>query len=185
MAAQQIASGLTQPRAHEHRYGCCGSRMDSPDMDKLADADLMSLEQYARERRHSARGCCVTRASGSSRSGRNAHLVLRGSTHGAVPVQEMLRIERIFEPQGIADELGAYNPLIPDGSNWKATLLIEFAQPEERARSARAPEGDRGWLLGAVAGHAACVRHCRRGSGARERGEKPRRCIYGFELSPA
>jgi hypothetical protein len=50
-------------------------------------------------------------------------------------VQEMLRTERIFEPQGIADELGVYNPLIPDGSNWKVTLLIEFTQPEERARA--------------------------------------------------
>ena len=41
-------------------------------------------------------------------------------------VQEMLRAERIFEPAGIAEELAAYNPLIPDGSNWKVTLLIEF-----------------------------------------------------------
>jgi len=47
-------------------------------------------------------------------------------------VQEMLRIERIFEPDGIESELDAYNPLIPDGSNWKATLLIEYPDPEER-----------------------------------------------------
>src|SRR6185312_15985217 len=45
-----------------------------------------------------------------------------------------LRVERIFEPEGIAEELGAYNPLIPDGTNWKVTLLIEFPDPEERAR---------------------------------------------------
>jgi hypothetical protein len=49
-------------------------------------------------------------------------------------VQEMLRIERIFEPAGIQDELDAYNPLIPDGANLKATLLIEYADPDERAR---------------------------------------------------
>ena len=49
-------------------------------------------------------------------------------------MQEMLRTERIFEPDGIAEELEAYNPLIPDGSNLKATLLIEYADPAERAR---------------------------------------------------
>jgi hypothetical protein len=47
-------------------------------------------------------------------------------------VQEMLRTERIFEPEGIADELAAYNPLIPDGSNWKVTFLIEYPDAEER-----------------------------------------------------
>jgi hypothetical protein len=47
-------------------------------------------------------------------------------------VQEMLRTERIFEVEGIAEELETYNPLIPDGSNWKVTLLIEFPDPEER-----------------------------------------------------
>src|SRR5580765_2255752 len=49
-------------------------------------------------------------------------------------VQEMLRIERIFEDDGIQHELDAYNPLVPDGSNWKATLLIEYPEPEERKR---------------------------------------------------
>jgi hypothetical protein len=47
-------------------------------------------------------------------------------------VQEILRTERIFEPEGIADELEAYNPLIPDGRNWKVTLLVEFADPATR-----------------------------------------------------
>jgi hypothetical protein len=69
-------------------------------------------------------------------------------------VQEMLRIERIFEPQGIADELAAYNPLIPDGSNWKATLLIEFPDPEERKAALAALKGieNRCWVE--VHGHA-------------------------------
>jgi Protein of unknown function (DUF3501) len=56
-------------------------------------------------------------------------------------VQEILRAERIFEPQGIAEELGAYNPLIPDGRNWKVTLLIEFPAAEERQRQLRALKG--------------------------------------------
>jgi len=63
-------------------------------------------------------------------------------------VQEMLRTERIFEPAGILDELGAYNPLIPDGNNWKVTLLIEFADPLERARELARLRGieDRCWV---------------------------------------
>ncbi len=52
-------------------------------------------------------------------------------------VQEMLRTERIFEAEGIAEELAAYNPLIPDGRNWKVTLLIEFTDPEMRRVAAR------------------------------------------------
>ncbi len=69
-------------------------------------------------------------------------------------VQEMLRIERIFEPQGIADELAVYNPLIPDGSNWKATLLVEFPDPEERRAALAALKRieDRCWVE--VQGHA-------------------------------
>ena len=65
----------------------------------------------------------------------------------------MLRIERIFEPEGIAEELGAYNPLIPDGRNWKATLLIEFPDAEERTRQLAKLRGieDRCWVQ--VHGH--------------------------------
>jgi hypothetical protein len=65
----------------------------------------------------------------------------------------MLRIERIFEPEGIADELAAYNPLIPDGSNWKATLLIEYPEVEQRRAALAQLKGveDRCWVQ--VAGH--------------------------------
>src|SRR5204863_7748375 len=63
-------------------------------------------------------------------------------------VQEMLRIERIFEEEGIRGELEAYNPLIPDGSNWKATMLIEYPEPEERRRRLAELKGieDRAWV---------------------------------------
>ena len=68
-------------------------------------------------------------------------------------VQEMLRIERIFESEGIADELAAYNPLIPDGTNWKATLLVEFPDADERRVALASLKGveDRCWVQ--VAGH--------------------------------
>ena len=63
-------------------------------------------------------------------------------------VQEMLRVERIFEPDAVLEEIDTYNPLIPDGSNWKATLLIEYEDVEERARAlARMPGVEhRVWL---------------------------------------
>jgi hypothetical protein len=68
-------------------------------------------------------------------------------------IQEMLRAERIFEPEGIEEELSAYNPLIPDGHNWKVTLLIEFPDESERRRQLAALKGieDRAWVQ--VSGH--------------------------------
>jgi len=65
----------------------------------------------------------------------------------------MLRIERIFESEGIADELAAYNPLIPDGSNWKVTLLIEYPEVDARRAALAQMKGieDRCWVQ--VAGH--------------------------------
>ncbi|HET9350327.1 MAG TPA: DUF3501 family protein, partial [Burkholderiales bacterium] len=56
-------------------------------------------------------------------------------------VQEMLRIERIFEEEGIQHELDAYNPLVPDGGNWKATMMIEYPEPDERRRMLAALKG--------------------------------------------
>jgi hypothetical protein len=69
-------------------------------------------------------------------------------------VQEMLRAERIFEPEGIEEELESYNPLIPDGANWKATLLIEYPDEAERRRELAMLKGieDRCWVQ--VGGHA-------------------------------
>ena len=86
-------------------------------------------------------------------------------------VQEMLRAERIFEPEGIAEELESYNPLIPDGSNWKVTLLIEYPDESERRRELTQLKGieDRCWVQ--VSWPGTGFRDRRRGSGARERGE--------------
>ena len=93
-------------------------------------------------------------------------------------VQEMLRVERIFEEEGIRDELDAYNPLIPDGSNWKATMLIEYPDVEERTFDACATEGRRGPGVGAGRRAArACTRSPTRTSSARTR-KRPRPCIF-------
>lgn len=108
---------------------------------KLAATDLMSLEQYARER-----GAFRTRVLEHKRArqlevGPNTTWSFEDRLTIQYQIQEMLRIERIFEPEAIAEELAAYNPLIPDGRNWKVTLLIEFAQPEERRRQLQTLKG--------------------------------------------
>jgi hypothetical protein len=121
-------------------------------VNKLVVADLMSLEQYARER--PAFRARVLRHKGERQLavGPDATWAFEDRLTVQYQVQEMLRAERIFEPQGIEDELGAYNPLIPDGSNWKVTLLLEF-QPEERPQALAQLKGveDRCWVQ--VAGH--------------------------------
>jgi hypothetical protein len=75
-------------------------------------------------------------------------LIFEDETTIRYQVQEMLRIERIFEEEGIRGELETYNPLIPDGANWKATMLIEYPEPEERRRRLAQLKGieDRTWV---------------------------------------
>lgn len=103
-------------------------------MQKLTHADLMKLEDYARER--SAFRTRVLAHKQHRRVHLGAHLTLLFEDRLTVhyQVQEMLRIERIFEPAAIAEELDTYNPLIPDGNNLKATLLIEYDDVEVRKR---------------------------------------------------
>jgi hypothetical protein len=95
-------------------------------MSKLAVADLMPLEQYARERSGFRTRVLKHKALRQLPVGPNCSWLFEDRLTVQYQVQEMLRTERIFEPDGIAEELGAYNPLIPDGSNWKVTLLLEF-----------------------------------------------------------
>jgi Protein of unknown function (DUF3501) len=122
-------------------------------MNKLSAGDLMSLEQYARERPAFRDKVLRHKAERQLAVGPNATWLFEDRLTVQYQVQEMLRAERIFEPQGIQDELEAYNPLIPDGGNWKVTLLIEFAQPAERVRALARFNGieDACWVQ--VAGH--------------------------------
>lgn len=117
-------------------------------MNKLLASDLMPLEQYARERPVFRARVLAHKSSRQLAVGPNATWCFEDRLTIQYQVQEMLRTERIFEPQGIADELGAFNPLIPDGSNWKVTLLIEFLQPAERAQALAQLKGieDRCWV---------------------------------------
>jgi len=101
-------------------------------MRKLTRDDLMSLEQYAEERPAFRDRVMAHKKDRRLALGTNAVLYFEDRLTMQYQVQEMLRIERIFEAHGINDELEAYNPLIPDGTNWKATFMIEFAEAEER-----------------------------------------------------
>ena len=101
-------------------------------MHKLTPGDLYSLEQYARMRDEFRQKVIAHKKIRQVAIGSNAALYFEDRLTMQYQVQEMLRIERIFEPQGIAEELEAYNPLIPDGSNWKATFMIEYPDIEER-----------------------------------------------------
>jgi len=107
----------------------------------LAASDLMSLEQYARERPSLRARMIQYRRTRQLAVGPNCTWNFEDRSTVHYQVQEMLRTERIFEPDGIAEELGAYNPLIPDGSNLKVTLLIEYTDAQERGRQLVALRG--------------------------------------------
>jgi hypothetical protein len=101
-------------------------------MQKLSRADLYSLEQYAEMRDELRRKVMEHKRHRRVDLGPNAVLYFEDRVTMLYQVQEMLRAERIFEPEGIEDELGAYNPLIPDGDNWKATFMIEVPDLQQR-----------------------------------------------------
>jgi len=103
-------------------------------MDKLTKADLYTLETYASERPAFRARVLAHKQARRVPVGAHVTLIFEDRLTIQYQVQEMLRVERIFEPAGIEEELAAYNPLIPDGSNLKATMLIEYPDVEERAR---------------------------------------------------
>ena len=101
-------------------------------MQKLTREDLLSLEQYAEQRAAFRDTVMAHKKDRRLDLGTNAALYFEDRLTMQYQVQEMLRIEKIFEADGINEELEAYNPLIPDGSNWKATFMIEFPEANER-----------------------------------------------------
>ena len=95
---------------------------------------LLSLEAYARQRTQFRAKVMEHKKLRTIHVGAHVTLQFEDELLIRYQIQEMLRIERIFEEQGIQGELDAYNPLIPDGGNWKATLFIEYPEVEERRR---------------------------------------------------
>jgi hypothetical protein len=99
---------------------------------KLGRDDLMSLEQYSEARDGFRNEVMEHKRNRRVHLGTNAALYFEDRLTMQYQVQEMLRIERIFEAAGINEELDVYNPLIPDGENWKATFMVEFPDEDER-----------------------------------------------------
>src|SRR4029079_2421681 len=103
-------------------------------MNKLNANELWKLEDYARERDAFRARVLAHKRARTLQLGAHLTLLFEDRLTVQYQVQEMLRAEKIFEPEGIAEELAAYNPLIPDGRNLKCTMLIEYADVEVRKR---------------------------------------------------
>ncbi len=101
-------------------------------MTHLSHEDLYSLEEYARIRPEFRAKVIEHKKQRRLPIGPNAALYFEDELTMQYQIQEMLRIEKIFEPDGIQDELDVYNPLIPDGMNWKATFMMEYDKVDER-----------------------------------------------------
>jgi Protein of unknown function (DUF3501) len=117
-------------------------------MDKLTVDELFTLERYARERPAFRARVLEHKRDRQLAVGPHVTWLFEDRLTMQYQVQEMLRAERIFEPEGIAEELESYNPMIPDGSNWKVTLLIEYPNEAERRERLTQLKGieDRCWV---------------------------------------
>ncbi|MGH1537640.1 MAG: DUF3501 family protein, partial [Gammaproteobacteria bacterium] len=102
-------------------------------MQKLSRQDLHSLEDYSAMRDEFRTQIIQHKKNRVLQVGPNVSMHFEDRLVMQYQIQEMLRAEKIFESDGIQEELDAYNPMIPDGSNWKVTFMIEFPDPDERA----------------------------------------------------
>ncbi len=115
---------------------------------------LMSLEAYSKYRKENKPAIMAHRKLRSVRLGENLNLQFESETTLRYQIQEMLRIEKIFEEDGIQQELDAYVPLLPEGSNWKGTLLLEYTDVNERKRELARLIGIEDRMFVEVEGHA-------------------------------
>src|SRR3979409_2799932 len=122
-------------------------------MPRIDRSSLMTLEAYARERPQFRAKVMAHKKNRRVQLGDDVTLIFEDELTNRYQVQEMLYAERIFEEQGIQGELDAYNPLVPDGRNLKATMMIEYPDPDERGKRLAAAHAlhHKGWLQ--VAGH--------------------------------
>ena len=120
----------------------------------LDRASLMTLEAYAKARKAIQAEIIPHRRLRSVLLGEHLNLQFEDERTVRYQIQEMLRVEKIFEEEGIAQEIDAYAPMIPDGGNWKATLLIEYTDPNERRRELARLIGVEDRLFVEVEGHA-------------------------------
>ena len=103
-------------------------------MAKISHSSLMTLEAYSKTRNDFRSKVMAHKKNRNVALGDHVTLIFEDELTIQYQVQEMLRVEKIFDEAGIQEELDTYNPLIPDGSNWKATMMIEYTDVEERHR---------------------------------------------------
>ncbi len=125
----------------------------------LTRADLLSLERYAAERAQFRARVIAHKKARNIALGPHIRLLFEDRLTVQYQIQEMLRIERIFEPESIQDELDAYNPLIPDGRNLKATMLLEFPDANVRAERLAQLGGIEHRIYAEVAGQSRVFAH--------------------------
>ena len=102
-------------------------------MGRITADSLMTLEAYAKVRSEFRERMIAHKKNRKIHLGEHVTLLFEDELTVRYQIQEMLRAEKVFEEAGILDELDAYGPLVPDGSNWKATMMIEFSDPVERS----------------------------------------------------
>ncbi|MBB5016522.1 DUF3501 family protein [Rehaibacterium terrae] len=154
-------------------------------MEKLTRSDLYTLEAYAAGRAAFRNRVLAHKKARRLRLGEHVTLLFEDRLTIQYQIQEMLRIERIFEPEGIQDELDAYNPLIPDGSNLKATMLIEFPDIEQRRRELARLGGIEHRVYAQVDGHDRIFAIADEDLGRSEAGKTAAVHFLRFEFAPA
>jgi hypothetical protein len=117
-------------------------------MPAITAESLMTLEAYSKARKEFRAKVIAHKKNRTIHLGKHVTLLFEDELTMRYQVQEMLRIEKIFEEEGIQDELDAYNPMVPDGFNWKATMLIEYEDAETRKQMLSRLVGieDRTWV---------------------------------------
>lgn len=152
---------------------------------KITAGNLMTLEAYSKYRKENKAAIMAHRRLRSVRLGEHINLQFESETSIRYQIQEMLRIEKIFEEEGINQEIEAYAPLVPDGGNWKATVMLEYPDVNERKRELARLIGVEDHLFIEVEGHARVYAIADEDMD-RENDEKTSAVHFvRFELSPA
>lgn len=122
-------------------------------MEKISRDEIWSLEDYDKKRPEFRKKVMAHKKKRKLPVGPNAMLFFEDKLTMQYQIQEMLRAEKIFQEEGIQDELGTYNPMIPDGRNWKVTFMMEYPDPDIRREELKKLVGieDKTWVQ--VDGH--------------------------------
>ena len=129
----RLAYGENKPSLSEPSMVAQPSHENKNSMAKISRESLMTLEAYAKARQQFRTQVIAHKKDRLIALGEHITLLFEDELTIRYQIQEMLRAEKIFDEEGILQELAAYAPLVPDGTNWKVTMMIEYADPEERA----------------------------------------------------